>query len=299
MSWFPARLVALRALPIQIWLFALVPLAFGCRGGSVFVELDEARTLAAELRVQLNKTNDASNGAVMADTDEASASFARQARAATVAINQGIAKLEPLLRQAAFRDELRAFEAFRTHWEKYQSLDEKILALAVENTNLKAQRLSFGPAGQAADEFKDALLSVASSASAKDRCRTSELATNAILGVREIQVLQAPHIAELDDAKMAELEKRMADLETSTRKALTELTPLTAATARPALDKAAAAFDRFKETSTQLLALSRRNTNVRSLDLALREKPALMTACDESLRTVQQGLAEQLSKATR
>jgi hypothetical protein len=299
MSWFAAPFVASRALPVRTLLLALVVLVFGCRSGSVFVELDQARTLAAELRVQLNKTNDASNRAVMADTDEASISAAREAQAATRSINQGVAKLETLLSQAAFRDELRTLEVFRTHWAKYQALDEKVLALAVENTNLKAQRLSFGPARQAADEFKDALLNVAASGTAKDHCRTSELATNAILGVREIQVLQAPHIAEIEDAKMADLEKKMADLETSTRKALAELTPLTTATARPALDKAVAAFESFKEASTQILALSRKNTNVRSLDLALREKPALMTGCDESLRALQQGLAGQLSKATR
>jgi hypothetical protein len=299
MRCFPAPVVAPRAPPIGAWLLALVALVCGCRSGSVFVELDEARTLAAELRVQLSKTNDASNRAVMADTDEASISSAREAQTAARAINQGVAKLESLLERAALRDELRTLQAFRAHWSKCQALDAKILELAVENTNLKAQRLSFGPARRAADEFKDALLGVASSASAQKRCEVSDLATRAILGVREIQVLHAPHIAELDDAKMADLEQKMADLETSTRNALAELTPLTAATARPALDQALDAFERFKVTSKQIIALSRRNTNVHSLELALRDKPALMTGCDESLRTLQQELAEQLSKATR
>jgi thioredoxin-like negative regulator of GroEL len=81
-------------------------------------------------------------------------------------------------------------------------LDRLVLDLAVENSNLKAQRLSFGPAQAAADEFRDALEAIPSAVPAKDPWRLKAVIATAVAAVREIQVLQAPHIADPDDAAM-------------------------------------------------------------------------------------------------
>ncbi|HEX7508534.1 MAG TPA: hypothetical protein VF550_17300, partial [Polyangia bacterium] len=69
--------------------------------------------------------------------------------------------------------------------------------------------------------------------------------------------------------------------------------------ARPELSIALAALDRFKDFSRQIVALSRRNTNVRSLRLSLQTKPALTAACDASLRALQDLLTKEDIKATR
>lgn len=108
----------------------------------------------------------------------------------------------------------------------------------------------------------------------------------AVLSVREIQVRQAPHIAEASDATMTRLENDMAGLEATAKAALSELSGVIAPSARPALAAAQTEFDRFKDVSEKLVALSRRNSNVRALDLSLRVKPGLTTACDESLRVL-------------
>ena len=42
----------------------------------------------------------------------------------------------------------------------------------------------------------------------------------------------------------------------------------------------------------QIIALSRRNTNVRSLALSLDQKRALTATCEESLRALQDALAK-------
>ena len=52
------------------------------------------------------------------------------------------------------------------------------------------------------------------------------LVTTAVMTVREIQVLQAPHVAEADDAVMTRMEARMATSETAARAALATLMPL-------------------------------------------------------------------------
>ena len=93
--------------------------------------------------------------------------------------------------------------------------------------------------------------------------------------VREIQALQAPHIAEPDDAAMARLEKRMAASEAAARSALDTLATIVPPGSRPKLAAARAAFDQFMKVHAEILALSHRNTNVRSLALSLTQKPAL------------------------
>ena len=66
-----------------------------------------------------------------------------------------------------------------------------------------------------------------------------------------------------------------------------------------ALATAHAELDKFKALTTQIVQLSRRNTNVLSLDLSLRQKPPLAASCDERLSALQLALAHEGSKATR
>jgi hypothetical protein len=148
--------------------------------------------------------------------------------------------------------------------------------LAVENSNLKAQRLSFGPAPEAADTFRDALAAVVPAVAANDRFHVEALVSTAVATVREIQVLQAPHIADADEAVMTRMEKRMATSETAARTALQTLTP--SSPRRPQLAAASAALDRFMDLNSQIIALSRRNTNVRSLALSLDQKRTITVA---------------------
>ena len=282
-----------------VWLVALVMLAFGCRGTNALSDLDEARTLTAQVRVQLGKTNDASNRAVMADTDEASTLSAGEADKAARAFEQDTAQLATLLQRLRLASELRLLEELQASWSKYRELDRRVLALAVENTNLKAQRLSFGPLRQEAAAFRASIDSAAANVAGKDRCRADELTAKALAAVSEMQALQAPHIAEADDQTMTGMERDMTSAETRAREALKNLTELVAPSGRPTLSAALAALDRFKAVSDQVVALSRRNTNVRSLALALREKPPLAAACDDRLRALQAALATEHFNVTR
>jgi hypothetical protein len=279
----------------------MIALALGCQGGEAtyLARLDEARRLAADLHVQFKEAADASNRAVMADTDEASIAFASDAEKTVQLIESDAAALAPQLRGFGFPNEIRLLDEFGEHFAEYRKLDREILALAVENTNLKAQRLSFGPARQAANDLRDSLGAIAPTVPPKDRCGVEGLVAKAMLAVREIQVIQAPHIAESDDAAMSRMEKEMADLDGVARDAIKALAEFAPPSARPSLDAALQALDHFKEISGQIVTLSRRNTNVRSLDLSLRTKPPLTAACDDSLRALQDALAAEGFKATR
>lgn len=129
--------------------------------------------------------------------------------------------------------------------------------------------------------------------------RAQALTATAIAAVREIQVLQAPHIAESDEAAMSRLEKRAAEAEAAARRELAALSSLAPAKSQPQLALAKAALDRFMAVNSEIVALSRRNTNVRSLTLSLGQKRTLTARCEENLRALQEALEKRHFGGTR
>jgi len=275
----------------------LVAIAVGASTGCGDVnaeleQLSQARQLSADLLLQFTKAADAANRAVMADTDDASIAFAHEAAQAKQSVQRDVEALGPMLERLHYTAEAGILQEFTNRLASYEALDRDILDLAVENTNLKAQRLSFGPGQTSADAMRDALEPLAASVPAKDTWRARALVATAVAAVRDIQALQAPHIAEADDAAMARLEQRMAASEGTARGALETLATIVPPGSRSRLDGATAALDQFMKANAEILALSHRNTNVRSLALSLTQKPALVAACEERLRALNDALAK-------
>jgi hypothetical protein len=266
-------------------------LAVGCDVNTYLQQQAEARHVASDLALQFTRAADASNRAVMAEADDASRTYAREAEASAQAVQTRMDALKPLLESLNYRPELELLATFEGQFREYRELDRRILELAVEHTNLRAQRLSFGPGRDAAEAFGAALDPIASAGRSKGHWQAAALAASAVAAVREIQVLQAPHIAEPGEQVMADLEKRMALAEAAARKALTDLAPVVEPESRPRVSAASAALDRFMSVHAEVIAFSRRNTNVRSLALSLDQKRTLVAACEATLRGLQDALA--------
>jgi hypothetical protein len=259
--------------------------------------LVEARRFAAELHVQFTKAADAANRGVMADADDASASAAREAQSATQAVERDVKELRSLLESLGYAEELRDLDAFNQHFTEYRKLDEEILPLAIENSNLKAQRLSFGPARDAAEAFRASLEAAPRPSSSKESCCADVLAARAGAALFEIQVLHASHIAEAEDAAMTRMEQRMTAVEATAQKLTDELKGQLGA--GPRLAAAAAALERFKSVNREIVTLSRRNSEVRSLALSLGRKRVVASLADDQLRALDDALAKHAFTATR
>jgi hypothetical protein len=273
-------------------------LTIGCDVNSALERVSEAQHLSADLLVQFTKAADAANRAVMADTDEASVAFAREAEQAKEKVQADIDALRPLLADLDYSDEGRFLQEFVNRFTEYRELDRRVLDLAVENTNLKAQRLSFGPAQEAADSFRDSLRAVAPLVLA-DKWRVEALVATAIATVREIQVLQAPHIADADETVMTRMEKSMATSEAAARNALNTLSSLVEPKSQARIAAARGALDRFMAVNQQIISLSRRNTNVRSLALSLNQKRTVIAECENSLHSLRDALSKRGFIGTR
>ena len=91
----------------------------------------------------------------------------------------------------------------------------------------------------------------------------------------------------------------MAGEDTQVRKSLGGLAALVRFSKDPDLATAAARYVEFSHIRTQILALSRENTNVRSLSISLNQKRKVMLACQAALGALQQAiLAEPIAGTT-
>ena len=98
---------------------------------------------------------------------------------------------------------------------------------------------------------------------------------------------------------MSRMEAEMAASEAAARKAVDTLKGSLLSAAGPQLSAAVAALDRFKAINAELVTLSRRNSNVRSLALSLGRKRTVTAECDDILHALEETLAKHDFTATR
>ncbi|HEY6876503.1 MAG TPA: hypothetical protein VI299_00740 [Polyangiales bacterium] len=252
-------------------------LCLGCESVPpiAYVRLTEARQLTAQLETQLARSADAMNRAVLADSDERARTFVAEARREDRALERDLAKLESLVQSLAYEEEGARLKTFRVAFTHYLAVQNESSELARENTNRQAQRLSFGPAHAAVERFHAAL---------------GRVSVQAAYALRSIEALEMPHVVERDEARMSELEQQMSTLEAEVR------AELAAVQHAPEAD---AALAEFLAVHAKILALSRRNTNVRALSLALGEGRAATSACEGALRELSEQLRARTFPATR
>lgn len=243
--------------------------------------------LAQQLEAALHAAAQSEKQAVMAETDDESRRYAQEARSATDKVAALLAELKQLPLRAPQETDLVA--RFEASFAEYLKADEDVLGLAVQNTNLKAFALSFGEATATLDELEQALRPLLAAANNEKQARQAQRALTEAL---RIQALHAPHILEKTDARMDALDKAMAASDTAVRTALAALGKQGAG--------ALEVYERYWKLTGEIAALSRQNTNVRSLALSLERKTKVLAACDEALRVLEEEIRGRMApKGTR
>lgn len=256
--------------------------------------------LVGQMQADLVAASEAEKSAVLAVTDQDSQLLADQARAASAKVELERSALGELLATAGTPGERELLAQFTAAFAAFQKIDNDLLALAVKNTNLKAYALAYGPAAVALQEMNAALTRfVTAHADAPEATATLRLAFGAQVSALRLQTLLPPHIAEENEAKEDELEALMATEDAQVRKNLADLAALPTYSHAPELATATARYAEFSTLKAQILALSRENTNVRSLSLSLNQKRKAMLLCQATLNALQQALlAEPIAGVT-
>jgi hypothetical protein len=162
--------------------------------------------------------------------------------------------------------------------------------------HLMPQRLAFGAGQDAADAFGASLTRAAGvSPAAEVRALLAETRE----AVTRIQLLQARHIAERDDKAMAGIEEQIESLHRQVSRMLDRLRSTLPRERADALTSAGASFQTFMAVNSEVLDLSRRNTNVKSLELTFERKRVIAAACEDQLVALERSLSEHGTEATR
>jgi hypothetical protein len=260
----------------------------------------KARTLELvdRMRGTLALASESEKNAVLAASEDDSRVFADEARTATSLVEQGRIEVDGLLQAEGTEGERQILGDFSRAFAALRTIDDELLGLAVENSNVKAYRLAYGPAASALQELTDALSRLATpgasdSAGSGDDGEVLRLAFGAAIAALRVQSLLPPHIAEESNEKMDAIESRLAEQEQQVGRDLEELRARPELASRAELESARSSWVRFRELETQILALSRENTNVRSLAISLNGKRKAMLACQAALTELRTAIAQE------
>ena len=253
------------------------------------------QTLSA-LRIHFLKSIEAEKLAVMAETDEASIAFADESKRAAEAVEADLKELSRLIGMHPAAGESKLLQEFEAAWEQVRKIDQVILDLAVQNTNLKAFRLSFGKGREIVERFEYALTALTRDVT---DARFIREASDALTAELKILTLHAPHIVSPNDEEMSQIEQGIREKEEVVQLSLATLAHLAPADKQPYVSEAVTADREFTALTATVLKWSRENTNVNSLNLSLDRKQKATALCEAALNQLHEAFARQAFKATR
>ena len=133
---------------------------------------------------------------------------------------------------------------------------------------------------------------VSSSPNAVDIMRR---ASQAIIGAFHIYALQAPHIAESTVARMDEIEAAMKNHDAQVTDALHNMEVQVDESSKPFLHTAWASYKEFQKIDTEIVDLSRQNSNIRSFALSLGQKRKTTAQCQDVLAALQETVKQSMA----
>lgn len=261
-----------------------------------FIKVD----LLSTMRIHLLEAIEAEKNAVLAITDEASEDFAAQARQAADGVESSRKEIESIIHQEKLPRETEMINEFNSCWSQYRKLDETILDLAIQNTNLKAQKISATQCAQEMERFEASLNRLIHRNTKDSQCnKVVMLSYEALTASLNIFALHKPHIEEADDKEMDKIEQSIKSYDESARKALGSLRSIADLSDNEDLKNAEAAYEQFMNLTGEVLKLSRMNTNIKSAELSLGRLRLISSQCQEILATLQETVQAQEFNATR
>ncbi len=274
----------MRCRSIALWV--IVVAAGGCSSEPAMVHQMRKVRLIDSIRQALLESVEAEKSAVLATTDEESKSLAQEAQQSAATINQLRGELRALVVADGRHVEIEKLDAFDAAWAEVERVDQRLLALAVANTNLKAARLSASEGAAYLDHFVDALGEMARGATAAE---TMHALYGASIAALRIQQLALVHIPSADEAEMTRLEERMRALGEEVDGRLTAVRQ----GGQVSPDRLAAAMQAwadYQRVLKDVLRLSRENTNVISFDVSVHEKRRVTKECLAALSALEEAV---------
>lgn len=292
LPWFVCMLLVL----------ALIFVMVKQRGGEVgiYEAVIRENEILSVMRLNLLRAAEAEKSAVLAITDEESQRFADQARAAAAGVDKARWELAPLMEQDHSGPETARISEFDRCWTEFLKLDQLLLDLAVQNTNLHAANLALTKGTEIISHLEGSLTELIDlSAPGDENGQVVRLSYRALVAGIKIHDLYAPHIKAEADEQMDEIEKDIEANEQILTSSLNELADIVTGERLDTVNGARATYAELAKVTSEIIDLSRKNTNIKSLELSLGKKRLITAQCDEALSAFQELIQGRSTKATR
>ena len=266
----------------------------------VIGNLTRTNQMLSQMKADLLRSVEFEKSAVLSESDAESEAFAAQSLQAIAAVETTRIELGKLIESSKHDDEMKSFQEFSQCWTEFQKTEQMVLGLAVQNTNLKAARLSQNEANDDVQRFVHDLAELIVTDAAAGNCEQMVMPVfDAVTSCLRIHYLHTPHIKAASDREMDQIEAEMKDNNGTVERSLDMLTELAGERGRIALQDARTAYADFIKVTEEVVRLSRQNTNVKSLELSLGKKRAVTAECEGILTGLQEIVQSKTFKATR
>lgn len=265
------------------------------------LELQQSKTeISLHLLEHLQTAIEAEKNAVLSVKSQESKGFAAQVKSAGQALETQRQALESLTQKQSSPSEKNLLAEFDRCWGQFKVLDQQLLAWAAQESNIEAQNWSTQTARKAWEEFEQALNSLRQNpSSAPFKPERAAAIDQSQIASLKILALHKPHIEAFSEREMQQWEKEMQTQTALTQSHLSALSQSLSQAERPKFQLAQKQWLAFQAATDKIIALSRQNTNLKSLELSLGKKRLIASQCKGILNELQAEYASQRFQATR
>ncbi|UWX58237.1 MCP four helix bundle domain-containing protein [Chlorobaculum sp. MV4-Y] len=184
--------------------------------------------LLADMRMNLARSAEKEKSAVLSTSDEESAGFAEQSKAAAREVNRDLKTLETIIAKSGSAKEKELVAKFGKSWAEVQQIDASLLESAPQHTNDKALDLSNSIGADLMHKIDDNLAKLTAKLTpASRKAQMDKIAGDARIAIRNIALLQSRHIDATADADKKKLESSMLAEQAKASAALKTLSKMT------------------------------------------------------------------------
>ena len=189
---------------------------------------------------------------------------------------------------------------FSSSWAQFLTLEHEILELATQNTNIKAEKLSSGRCARDVKELQENLTRVIRQRLDDNRSDSAvRFAYEALTASLNILALHQPHICSAEDEEMDRIEREINTYDKAAKSALSALELIPDLTDPASVKAAKEAYSRFMAQTSEVLKLSRMNTNIKSSELSWGKQRMIAVQCENLLAFLQESVRHRQKGGTK
>ena len=276
------------------------------RTNSLIQELANVTNRAMEtttsVRIALLRSIRAEKNAVIAPTDTETVQFVSEARKTGEEVQSLLPGLQDLTDRSTNGGEQQQLAEFNRAWQAFAANQKEVLALAVQNTNIKGGTLLREDVHEQLEAIEGLLAAVQLRQASRLKAENTALDARQMSAARQLDLqlgsamtschkmlnLLYAHLNSTQDAEMNELDTQLAEVQSALATNLQQAKLVAAEDDRADISQAIAAIQPLHKLVRRLQELSRTNSNSRSMDLTLTKTVALGRECDDALARLSQ-----------